>query len=205
MTGRPIWLASRVFLNNRYLDPVLGRFISVDPLVSVTGSAYGYGNNNPISRSDPSGLCDACIWSQGVTDATKVAGAYALGAATKKQGTVAAYLESAFRDNPGQMTHGHAMDIAADAIGQKKAWNEAPPGWFLFLLGTAIVVMTGGFLAEAGVPTAVIEAADGARRLACHSFRGDTKVEMADGSRKPIDEIAVGDKVKATDPQSGLT
>jgi hypothetical protein len=45
-----------VFLNNRYLDPVLGRFISVDPLISVTLDAYGYGNNNPIRFSDPSGL-----------------------------------------------------------------------------------------------------------------------------------------------------
>jgi uncharacterized protein RhaS with RHS repeats len=50
-------LAGRVFLNNRYHDPTLGRFISVDPLVAVTGEAYSYGGNNPISYSDPSGLC----------------------------------------------------------------------------------------------------------------------------------------------------
>jgi uncharacterized protein RhaS with RHS repeats len=45
-----------VFLNNRYLDPTLGRFISVDPLVNMTHDAYGYGNNNPTTYSDPSGL-----------------------------------------------------------------------------------------------------------------------------------------------------
>jgi hypothetical protein len=51
-------LAGRVFLNNRYHDPTLGRFISVDPLVAtVTRDAYGYGNNNPTTYSDPSGLC----------------------------------------------------------------------------------------------------------------------------------------------------
>jgi hypothetical protein len=33
--------ASRVFLHNRYHDPTLGRFISVDPLAATTGSAYG--------------------------------------------------------------------------------------------------------------------------------------------------------------------
>ena len=45
-----------IYLNNRYLDPALGRFVSVDPLVSLTGSAYSYGNNNPTSFSDPGGL-----------------------------------------------------------------------------------------------------------------------------------------------------
>jgi hypothetical protein len=29
----------------------------VDPLVTVTRDAYGYGNNNPTTYSDPSGLC----------------------------------------------------------------------------------------------------------------------------------------------------
>jgi RHS repeat-associated protein len=47
------------YLNNRYHDPTLGRFISVDPLVSMTHDAYGYGNNNPIRYSDPSGLMSA--------------------------------------------------------------------------------------------------------------------------------------------------
>jgi RHS repeat-associated protein len=45
------------YLNARSYDPTLGRFISVDPLVSITYDAYGYGNNSPISYSDPTGLC----------------------------------------------------------------------------------------------------------------------------------------------------
>ena len=44
------------YLNNRYHDPVLGAFISVDPLVTMTGDAYVYGHANPILFSDPSGL-----------------------------------------------------------------------------------------------------------------------------------------------------
>jgi RHS repeat-associated protein len=44
------------YLNNRYHDPTLGRFTSVDPIVAVTHDAYGYGNNNPMTFSDPSGL-----------------------------------------------------------------------------------------------------------------------------------------------------
>lgn len=34
-----------------------------------------------------------------------------------------------------------------------------------------------------------------------NSFTGDTPVTMADGSKKPIDQIKVGDKVLATDPR----
>jgi RHS repeat-associated protein len=36
-----------------------------------------------------------------------------------------------------------------------------------------------------------------------NSFAGDTLVEMADGSTKPIDSIEVGDQVHATDPTTG--
>jgi hypothetical protein len=38
-----------------------------------------------------------------------------------------------------------------------------------------------------------------------HSFAPTTRVVMADGSTKPIAEINIGDKVKATDPATGKT
>ncbi|WP_165840609.1 RHS repeat-associated core domain-containing protein [Streptomyces scopuliridis] len=45
-----------------------------------------------------------------------------------------------------------------------------------------------------------------AGRIGCkNSFTGDTPVLMADGTRKPIKDVRVGDKVLATDPQSGET
>ncbi|MCG6495517.1 Hint domain-containing protein [Kitasatospora sp. A2-31] len=40
--------------------------------------------------------------------------------------------------------------------------------------------------------------------LVCHSFLGDTEVLMANGERRAISEVAVGDEVLATDPQTGL-
>jgi hypothetical protein len=46
-----------VFLNNRYMDPQLGVFLSVDPLVAQTGEPYLYASGNPVTLSDPSGLC----------------------------------------------------------------------------------------------------------------------------------------------------
>jgi len=38
-----------------------------------------------------------------------------------------------------------------------------------------------------------------------HSFRADTLVLMADGTKKPISKVRLGDKVKATDPRTGKT
>jgi len=46
-------------------------FVSVDPLVTLTGEPYIYGAANPVNRSDPSGLCagsevfDRCILPSG--------------------------------------------------------------------------------------------------------------------------------------------
>ena len=45
-----------MFLNNRYHDPQLGHFISVDPLVAKTGQPYLYANGTPATLTDPSGL-----------------------------------------------------------------------------------------------------------------------------------------------------
>jgi len=60
-----------VFLNNRHYDPATGVFISVDPLVTMTGEPYIYGAANPVTMSDPSGLCagsqvfDKCVLPDG--------------------------------------------------------------------------------------------------------------------------------------------
>jgi RHS repeat-associated protein len=50
-----------VYLNARYYDPSLGRFISPDPLVNPgdprTLDPYRYADNNPVVYQDVSGLC----------------------------------------------------------------------------------------------------------------------------------------------------
>ena len=45
-----------VYLINRYYDPSLRQFISVDPAYSQTHSLYGYVGSDPVNGSDPSGL-----------------------------------------------------------------------------------------------------------------------------------------------------
>ncbi|MEU4384116.1 polymorphic toxin-type HINT domain-containing protein [Promicromonospora sp. NPDC023805] len=50
-----------VSLGAREYDPGLGRFISLDPIMDLSDPqqihGYSYANNNPITLSDPSGLC----------------------------------------------------------------------------------------------------------------------------------------------------
>ena len=46
------------YLRARYYDPSTGQFLSRDPLVAATRSAYVYGGDNPLNRRDPSGLDD---------------------------------------------------------------------------------------------------------------------------------------------------
>ena len=52
----------------------------------------------------------------------------------------------------------------------------------------------------------VLGAASGKLAEDCgESFSADTKVQMADGSAKPISQVKPGDKVKSTDTASGKT
>ncbi|MCB9381913.1 MAG: RHS repeat-associated core domain-containing protein [Acidimicrobiaceae bacterium] len=58
--GQPEDTTGLTYLNNRYHDPTLAAFTTVDPLVGKTGTPYLYANGNPVTLSDPSGLAAAC-------------------------------------------------------------------------------------------------------------------------------------------------
>jgi RHS repeat-associated protein len=51
--------------NARFYDPVIGRFLSVDPLADhpnqLSSSPYSYGANNPVLHTDPDGKCPPWI------------------------------------------------------------------------------------------------------------------------------------------------
>ncbi|MGY0460322.1 ricin-type beta-trefoil lectin domain protein [Kitasatospora sp. cg17-2] len=61
--GKPVDATSGLnLLGARNYDPVLGRFLTVDPLLAAGNpdqmGGYSYSSNDPINRSDPSGLID---------------------------------------------------------------------------------------------------------------------------------------------------
>jgi RHS repeat-associated protein len=54
-----------VYMQARYYDPGVGRFLSVDPVTPAEGNAfnfsrYAYANNNPVMNEDPDGRQSAC-------------------------------------------------------------------------------------------------------------------------------------------------
>jgi RHS repeat-associated protein len=56
------------YMQARYYDPVVGRFMAVDPVGfsaadPMTFNRYSYANNNPYRYTDPTGMCveDACV------------------------------------------------------------------------------------------------------------------------------------------------
>lgn len=55
------------YLQSRYYDPEIGRFINADGLVStgqgfVGNNMFAYCNNNPVNRFDPDGACSKFLW-----------------------------------------------------------------------------------------------------------------------------------------------
>jgi RHS repeat-associated protein len=45
-----------IYLRARTYDPVTAQFLSVDPIVGVTGEPYNYAGSNPVNYGDPTGL-----------------------------------------------------------------------------------------------------------------------------------------------------
>ncbi|MET0395795.1 MAG: PKD domain-containing protein [Longimicrobiaceae bacterium] len=55
--------SGNLYMRNRYYDPASGRFTQEDPIGLAGGlNVYGFANGDPVSYSDPYGLCpDACV------------------------------------------------------------------------------------------------------------------------------------------------
>ena len=63
-TGEPTDANDLVYLRNRYYNPELGTFLSMDPYEGdfndpMSLNRYAYVRGNPVNLTDPSGLCAA--------------------------------------------------------------------------------------------------------------------------------------------------
>jgi RHS repeat-associated protein len=53
-----------VYLRARVYDPATAQFLTVDPLVGLTGAPYSYAGDNPLNQSDPTGLDEWEPWTE---------------------------------------------------------------------------------------------------------------------------------------------
>ena len=218
------------YLNARHYDARNAIFISVDPVLSIYDpmslNAYIYGGNSPIVFSDPTGLekganGEARSLCNKKNGTNACAGMFA-------NPNHAAKAESAWMSN---WNSGFVAAVNADyAESLKQVDGTSVVELIIQNLvfdytackgvswGCGVEVATSnpagkiykGVKVAAKAIGAVDDVADtlktakrATKTIPCASFRADTLVLMADGSKKPIGEIEVGDKVVATDPVTG--
>ncbi|MDQ0941112.1 polymorphic toxin-type HINT domain-containing protein [Streptomyces sp. V1I1] len=237
----------------RQYDPVLGKFISPDPLIDFTQpqqiNGYAYANNSPVTLSDPSGL--RVILIPGMV----LGGLNKPDAAVNKAQDELDQAESNYSKSKQRMKDAALAltAIASEELGVDAALDCFSSGNLSACGETALNVATsfvGGLVGKLITKYAFRwgKAADLAKKIwghlddlvgafkaawdgsskvkkakeklekakaafkkqggSCpisHSFLPATPVLLADGSSKPIEEIQLGDKIMATDPETGET
>jgi RHS repeat-associated protein len=238
---RPFRNGGLDYLNNRYHDPTLGRFISVDPIVGLTHDAYGYGNGNPTTYSDPSGLCaedtggarEACSRTPEQQASDTVTRTVNNGRQGDDFNLASNWGELGLVAGPADSWNPGGADICFGALACREAeahFNKHPKdiagakriaatfcldhmsdcerymgasgmrdGMYALGMGILAVTATGGSVFRSGRGGLY------PGEVPCASFRADTLVVMADGTRKRIGDVEVGDWVLATDPVTGKT
>ncbi|WP_148616435.1 polymorphic toxin-type HINT domain-containing protein [Nocardioides rubriscoriae] len=203
-------------------DPVL---VTTDPLSS---NPYAYARNNPIANSDPTGLVcghgSDSYCAQNYTPVVQVgAGRSNEGSASLPPLTDDQQREIFFAGvaPPGAC---ETADCVYDRV-QDQNCNDSicllqlqrysmnlpvipVPNHELSIDEVALLAAYAIGMSDLGVriPAAETESlVANAAKNCLNSFTADTPVAMADGSAKPISQVKVGDRVMATDPETGET
>ncbi|MCX5450664.1 polymorphic toxin-type HINT domain-containing protein [Streptomyces nigrescens] len=239
-------------LGAREYDPETGRFLSVDPVLDPADpqqiNGYTYGNNNPLTFSDPTGQLFADPDGSG----------RGTGVVHNRHGGMRLSGSKNYIPGPGACIqpychipyNGPTRYEIYPGVSAPLSWDKAPElerefkevtslfkPWgnprfedgpmagvrIMHALSEACYRLEGGcpeevysftkHVAMAGV--AAVTEGELPRRIAgrlagkasdcLHSFVPDTEVALADGTRKRIEDVKTGDKVIATDPESGET
>ncbi|MGW0825058.1 polymorphic toxin-type HINT domain-containing protein [Streptomyces sp. NPDC002845] len=211
------------------VDPLL----EIDKPQSLNG--YTYAAQNPLAFTDPTGLGLLCGSALGVAETcpTRPDGTEGNGrpneACTSNCGGSSVSSASVVDD-----AHATEGDDAYYAVEQMCEWHgnacvepvSGDPDWRLFWeVGKEIVLpdveawesclvdheLSGCGWAATDLPwlkvvkggKVILKAADAAKKCKC--FLAGTDVLMADGTTKDIEDVELGDKVQATDPETGET
>ena len=132
-----------VYLRARYYDPATGQFISRDPLVALTGSAYGYVYGNPLNLTDPLGLWGLKSFVRAVAFSAAAVGAVALVAATAG---LAAPVIAGAAVSWGAIGVGAAAvsTVAGVANAYYSCREDGPASCASAIIGTALSAVGGG-------------------------------------------------------------
>ncbi len=178
----------------RAYEPATGRFLQEDPVEGIVGlpqslNPYAYGYNNPYATPDPNGdvvfLIPVAIYI-GVT----VGGEMAINTA----GNAVDYYLTAEEKRSGGLVGVLGESAGSTVAALRSPWTWAP--WHK--LDTARDALR--------IADDVVDAVPSSKLNPCatpNSFDGDEKVLMADGSEKRISKVEEGDRVVATDPETG--
>ncbi|WP_077487895.1 polymorphic toxin-type HINT domain-containing protein [Sinomonas mesophila] len=195
-------------LRARQYDPTAGMFLSTDPAASTSiSSAYTYGTANPLRYLDITGLFSWDEFLVGVQDVSgivsDVAGVLAIAAAVTGIGAPVAAALGTISVVAGAV---HAGTKAIQAYNTCNSGKGACGDAVAEALMSAAAAVPGGRLVKGAASG--LKSLSGASKAASTpakacSFSGATVVLMADGARKSIENIKIGDKVIATDPETG--
>ncbi|MFF7250053.1 DddA-like double-stranded DNA deaminase toxin [Embleya sp. NPDC008237] len=215
--GKPMDATGLTHVGAREYDPSLGRFISVDPIMDLTDAGqmhgYTYSNNNPATKSDPTGLSSEVM--DGIkehdfnyvpsTSPTSSGGSGGSGKSGSNPVTTVS-LKTGGRGNgkwkqfdspeqaPVALAAGAYLAAVAAVDALATTWERCrKEKWAICSPNTWFRDWDWGKLNPFG----------GGGGESCHSFLPDTEVLMGDGSTKPIQEIEPGESVLSTDPQTG--
>ncbi|MGC4895273.1 polymorphic toxin-type HINT domain-containing protein [Micromonospora sp. DT31] len=202
-------------LGARFYDAALGAFISVDPQTDEYDPQrmhpYAYANSNPATFADADGL----FWGKVKSVASRAGNAVASAAQSavttvvNNAGTIASVagtvaLVAAVLPPPAQVVAAAAGAVAAVAGAIDTVKTCAGGDKLGCAMGVAGMIpgVRQAKTAARGVGAAK-KAVKGGKCTTPNSFTPGTAVLMADGSLKPIEEVALDDVVHAVDPETG--
>ncbi|MFB9201104.1 polymorphic toxin-type HINT domain-containing protein [Nonomuraea spiralis] len=207
------------YLGARYYDPSIAKFISTDPELDLRtpewANAYSYAANNPIDQSDPDGRR---VDAGGGTDPDASRKANATFAKTHnpngakktayerkvhkqrhKQYEKDRRREQWIRDNYAENRR-RALRKQEDLDDNNVLMNG--PLWDKEPAGSPAKVRTPLWQYKIKPPNRSIKPFVSTTKP-CSSFIPGTKVLMADGTAKRIEDVRIGDMVLASDPKTG--
>ena len=191
------------YLQSRYYNPELGRFISADVYLStgqgvIGHNSYAYCGNNPIVRQDPSGY-DWWHWliAGAVVAAAAAIGAVAAVASGVSAATTASTVAAGVFIGSATMLAATAWDAVASSSSIEDVLDAGSWGTVAW---TAVGGLVGGFSAYS--MTVHTDGPSEPPRQESQCFVAGTAILTLDGS-KPIESIKAGDYVYATDPETG--